>query len=174
MANFLPAYNRTKKYEGGWADVPGDRGGKTYMGIASAAHPGWRGWALLKKYQPLRDNQIVNDLEIHKAVEELYNEKFWKLIKGDGIRDQKLAELLYDYTVHSGTRSIKSLQKIIGMVQDGNIGPKTLDAMNAVNAKGLFNALKAERAAFLTALSQKPGQQKFKAGWLARVNSFIY
>lgn len=175
MANFIPAYNRTKKYEGGWANVPGDKGGKTYMGIASAYHPNWRGWNLLKKYQPLKHNQIVPDAELEQAVQEFYKTRFWGLIQGDNINDQKVAELLYDYTVHSGNRGVKAVQKILGgLVADGVMGAKTIAAINAVKPEYLFNSLKAERLAFLTSLSQQAGQQQFKNGWLNRVGSFIY
>ena len=53
MADFLPAYEAMIRNEGGYVlhDVPGDRGGMTYAGIARNMNPQWPGWA----YDPVRD-----------------------------------------------------------------------------------------------------------------------
>ncbi|MFR2386527.1 MAG: glycosyl hydrolase 108 family protein, partial [Bilophila wadsworthia] len=43
-ADFNIAYNPVRTFEGDWCDVPGDKGGETYAGIARAFFPDWPGW----------------------------------------------------------------------------------------------------------------------------------
>ena len=40
-ADFNIAYNPVRTFEGDWCDVPGDKGGETYAGIARAFFPDW-------------------------------------------------------------------------------------------------------------------------------------
>ena len=47
MAQFEPAFEKTMKFEGGYANNPADRGGETYRGIARKIWPGWNGWPLV-------------------------------------------------------------------------------------------------------------------------------
>ncbi|NDF50116.1 MAG: surface-binding protein, partial [Betaproteobacteria bacterium] len=53
MADFAPAYEAMIRNEGGYVlhDVPGDRGGQTYAGIARNMNPRWPGWALIDRGQ---------------------------------------------------------------------------------------------------------------------------
>ena len=46
LANFESAFNRMIEDEGGYVlhEVPGDRGGMTYAGIARKMNPNWEGW----------------------------------------------------------------------------------------------------------------------------------
>ena len=43
-ADFNIAYNPVRTFEGDWCNVPGDKGGETYAGIARAFFPDWPGW----------------------------------------------------------------------------------------------------------------------------------
>lgn len=42
-ADFNIAYNPVRTFEGDWCNVPGDKGGETYAGIARAFFPDWPG-----------------------------------------------------------------------------------------------------------------------------------
>lgn len=172
MAEFIKAYERTSFYEGGYANVKGDRGGETYRGISRVFHPNWSGWGIIDNKKPLKHNQIVSSASLDALVKIFYKTQFWDKVQGDYIDSQIIAEFLYDYYVHSGKRAIIALQKILKIGVDGIVGRQTLGAVNQACAKELLEDLKKERINFLTALSTRPGQSKFKSGWLNRVRSF--
>ncbi len=41
------------KYEGYYANVTGDKGGETYMGVARKLHPDWEGWKYIDAYKEM-------------------------------------------------------------------------------------------------------------------------
>lgn len=176
MANFDISYKRTSLYEGGYANVSGDKGGETYAGISRKFHPNWKGWKIIDSYKPLKWNQIINNTELKALVKEFYLVNFWNPIKGSFYNSQIIADFIYDYAVHSGiSRACKKLQTALGFKTsdiDGKIGPQTLLALNNASVSTLLTKLKDERRNFLIALSKQPGQSKFKTGWVERVNSF--
>jgi len=51
MADFNPAFEKMLHDEGGMqlTNIPGDRGGMTYAGIARNANPQWAGWNLVDR-----------------------------------------------------------------------------------------------------------------------------
>lgn len=171
MANFKQAYELTAINEGGYANVLGDRGGETYKGIARNMHPNWRGWAIVDKHKPLKHNVYIKSIELDNLVESFYKLNFWDKVKGDLIQDQKVANFLYDYYVHSGNRASKQVQKLVSVNIDGVIGAKSIEAIN--NTKSLFTSLYNERKSFLTSLSKQSNQSKFLQGWLNRINKYL-
>lgn len=173
MAEFLEAYRRTAIHEGGYANVKGDRGGETYKGIARVYHPHWEGWKLVDRAKPLRHNAFIKSDVLDSLVKQFYKRHFWDKIQGDYIRDQRTAEFLYDYMVHSGKRAIVRVQRILGVWDDGILGNITLRALNNADPDDVFNQLKSERRTFLRGLASKPGQSKFLKGWMNRIDSFV-
>lgn len=171
MGEFKSAYDKTSIYEGGYANVKGDKGGETYKGISRVFNPEWPGWGMVDNYKPLKHNAIINNQELNSLVKQFYYQKYWMTIIGDLIEIQQVAEFLYDYYVHSGKRAIKATQRIVGVRIDGKVGNITIHAINGY-AGDLFGKLKAERRQFLFDLSEKVGQRKFRNGWLNRVDSF--
>ena len=173
MSEFQTAFNKTELFEGGYANISGDNGGETYMGISRKFNPNWGGWAIIDRNKPIKYNARINDPSLLSLVKQFYYKNYWTKISGDLIEHQKIANFIYDYSVHSGTgRAIKKLQAALGVIQDGKIGSITLSKVN--NAPPNFiKILVQERVNFLTYLSTKPNQAKFKAGWLRRVNAFL-
>lgn len=131
MAEFLEAHKKTAVYEGGYANVSGDRGGETYKGIARNFWPQWAGWAIVDKNKPLKHNQSIKDDQLESLVKQFYKRNFWDKVEGDAIDDQDIAFKLYDLAVTSGIpRSIKHIQSVLGLPETGKIDKKTLDAIN--------------------------------------------
>ena len=74
---------------------------------------------------------------------------------------------VFDGAVNSGVgQSIKWLQRALGVVDDGVIGPKTLAAANAQNADALRMRILASRLRFMSELSTWPA---FGRGWARRI-----
>jgi lysozyme family protein len=115
MADFLTAYKRTSRYEGGYANDAADRGGETYKGIARKMHPNWQGWVIIDAYKKdhgqLKRGAIINDPRLDDMVIEFYRREFWNKVRGDDVKDQDLANMLYDDAVNTGPKpAIKKLQ----------------------------------------------------------------
>lgn len=172
MAEFLEAYRKTAVHEGGYANVKGDRGGETYAGIARNSWPNWVGWSIVDQYR-LKHNEKVKSKELEGMVKQFYKRYFWDKLQGDAIEGQRIAEFLYDYYVHSGARAIKDIQRIIGVDDDGLFGGKTLAAINATDENDAFRQLFNVRKTFLNRLADTAGQEKFRQGWMNRINAYL-
>lgn len=165
-------------HEGGFANVSGDSGRKTYRGIAQASHPNWKGWEILKKYEPLRHNQIVNDPYLDELVYEVYKKNYYMPMKIDMINDLMISAHVFCHGVNAGNKAaIKLLQKSINVVYgvniavDGIIGSTTLQYTNREDRViDLGKELIQQRNNFYrNIVRNKPSQKKFLNGWLNRV-----
>lgn len=126
MAEFAPCFEKVINLEGGYRlhEVPGDRGGMTYAGIARNMWPGWPGWVKIDACQV--------DAELTGMVQSFYRKNFWDRIRGDDIPFQGVAFMLYDFAVNAGVKaSVRIAQRIIEATPDGILGDKTFSKLNA-------------------------------------------
>lgn len=74
---------------------------------------------------------------------------------------------MFDMSYNMGTfKAITIMQKCLGLVEDGIIGPKTTTAMSKVKVSCLHTL----RTQFYYNLARKPSLAKFLKGWLNRAN----
>jgi len=164
MADFLPAFELMIKNEGGYFlhAVAGDRGGKTYAGIAHNFHPNWSGWVLLEKNP--------DDPRITQLVRDFYRENYWDKIRGDDIENQQLAETIFDFAVNAGVRTAaKIAQLVVEATPDGIIGDISIEKINQANPP-LFvsNFALAKIARYAEIVRRDETQKKFLMGWINR------
>lgn len=148
-------------HEGGYADHPSDPGGATNMGITRKTLARWRGiapwWAL--------DKAEVKALGRDEAAA-IYKALYWERVKAASL-PPGLDLAVFDYAVNSGPeRAVKTLQALVGVTQDGFVGPLTLGAVTQRDARALIGALCDQRLAFLQRLANFA---TFGRGWTARV-----
>ena len=161
MADFAPAYEAMIRNEGGYVlhDVPGDRGGQTYAGIARNMNPRWPGWALIDRSQDVPA----------QLVREFYKTSFWDPIQGDRITSQVIAQTIFDFHVNAGAVARKLAQLVVGATPDGTIGNKTLAALNAYDEERFVMAYAlAKIARYRDIVSRDRSQLKFLLGWINR------
>lgn len=178
MAQFEKAYAKVKKFEGGYANNPNDRGGETYAGIARVHFPKWKGWEIIDKYkQSEHSSKELNKVlqgngQLDVMVEHFYKVNFWNAIKGDDIINQLIADNIMDFAVNSGVgRAVKYAQRLVGTTEDGEMGPKTIKAINK-NVEGFVAKYKAARLTFLQKIVARDNTQSvFMQGWSARVHN---
>lgn len=152
--NFARCLDEVLRHEGGKVHHPEDPGGRTAYGVTQATYDAWR-----KKHN--RPTQDVFNIA-RSEIEAIYRVEYWDKVRGDDL-PEGLDLAVFDYAVNSGVgRAAKHLQSIVGVTQDGAIGPKTIQAAKAYVA----NALCARRMTFLQGLST---WATFKNGWTARV-----
>ncbi len=169
VSKFLPFI---LSWEGGYVNDPVDKGGATNMGVTIAT---WRKVG----YDKDGDGDIdVDDLRLlskEDVLNRVLKPHYWDKWKADQIKSQSVANILVDWVWGSGANGIKIPQKLLGLTVDGIVGPKTLAAVNSSDSLALFNAIKAEREAFLYRIVERdPTQKRFIKGWLNRLNALKY
>lgn len=162
MADFLVSFERMIVNEGGYVlhDVAGDRGGQTYAGIARNRWPQWAGWAVIDAGgEPQAD-----------LVRGFYRAHFWTVMRLDEAKDQRVAQMLFDFGVNSGTgTAVKLAQIVVGTTPDGRMGPKTLAALNAVDPAVFVPTYSLAKVARYRDIVRKDRSQlKFLVGWISR------
>jgi len=158
MADFEQAVKIVLEHEGGYVNHPSDPGGATNMGITIATLSDWRGRPVTK--------QDVRNLTVAEAGE-IYRARYWQPIRGDAL-PPGVDLAVFDFAVNSGpSRSVSTLQRIVGVAQDGIVGPATLAAVARMPAASVILGLCDARMAFLRSLST---WGTFGKGWTARVN----
>ena len=167
MADFGPAFEKMIHDEGGYqlTDIPGDRGGMTYAGIARNPNPDWPGW-------PLVDRKEFGG-SLTSMVREFYRQRFWNVIRGDELRSQEIAETIFNFGVNTGTRvAVKLAQLIVGATPDGAVGDKTVEKFNSVEPEAFRKSYAlAKITRYADICNKNRSQSKFLLGWINRTLS---
>ncbi len=97
---------------------------------------------------------------------QIYKKRYWDKVNADAL-PPSIRLVVFDAAVNSGPRQATLwLQRAAGVMDDGIIGPKTLAAVNALNADALRMKILAQRLRFLTNLNTFG---TFGRGWTRRV-----
>lgn len=172
MAVFKEAFNKVLKHEGGYASVSNDAGGETMYGISRKYFPDWKGWAIIDRNKPLKHNKKIVSSELDGLVSEFYRLNFWDKMRGTEIKDQPVANFIFDFYVNSGRTALIQVQRTIGAIDDGIFGANTIVVINNHGAE-LLQTLKCVRIQFVrNIVKNNTSQNKFLIGWLSRINSF--
>ena len=95
---------------------------------------------------------------------------YWDVCKADQIDNQKIAEIITDWCVNSGTNRIRNVQTILGVKPDGCVGPVTLGAINGGDADDLYRRIMtARRGLFERIVRNDPRQKVNLRGWMNRL-----
>jgi lysozyme family protein len=152
--NYPQALRQVLKYEGGYVDHPKDPGGPTNKGVTQEVYDDWR------KSQNLPVQSVRNIADSEVAA--IYKNLYWDRISGDNL-PSGVDFAVFDYAVNSGvSRAAKTLQAVVGVTQDGQIGPQTIQAAKTYVAMSITN----RRLAFMQSLSI---WSTFGKGWSARI-----
>lgn len=179
MNNFKRAYKAVIEHEGYYANVIGDKGGETYMGIARNIHPKWSGWGYVDFFKnaaadkTLPRNYKIKNTDLDEAVEKFYFDKYWVKNGMPLVKNYSLQYIIFDWCVNSGRYGAKHVQRLVGARADGIIGKRTASAINRYEPSHLFTIIKAARINYYKAIATGQNEQ-FLAGWLNRINSFNY
>ena len=155
--NFETALKAVLHHEGGYVNDPRDPGGMTNLGCTKRVWEEWVGHPVTE--QAMRDLKPAD-------VAPLYKKKYWDKIAGDDL-PTGVDACVFDAAINSGPgRAAKMLQACVGVEIDGSLGPATLKAVNAFDAKDLISDYCQRRLSFLTELS---AWETFGKGWTKRV-----
>ena len=161
MADFRPAYERMIRDEGGYVlhNVPGDRGGQTYAGIARNMHPKWVGWQHIDS----------GSMPPAQLIQDFYKTNFWDDIRGDEIQNQVIASDIFNFYVNTGRPAKVLAQLVVDVTPDGSFGPRTVAAINAADPEKFVLAYALAKIARYRDIVQRDRTQiKFLMGWINR------
>jgi len=133
----------------------------------------------LKKDKKLQEKisfaLCVDDTALNLA-KQIYHKQFWSKIKGDSIKNQQIANLLFGQAVNIGVyNAVKILQKCLNVKQDGIIGKITLGAVNKADTAELIECLKREfKNYYCDLVAKKPYLALNLAGWNNRIDRLLY
>ena len=157
--NFEQCLALVLKEEGGYVNDPRDPGGRTNHGVTQKTWESYVG-------HPVTEMDMMN-LTI-QDVAPLYKEQYWDKINGDSL-PLGIDYATFDMAVNSGVgRAAKTLQQVLGVAQDGQVGEATISACEAANPREIATGVCEKRLAFLQSL---PTYDTFGRGWSSRVAS---
>lgn len=150
---FDDIFERLIGHEGGYVNNPKDPGGETNWGITKRV---------------ARENGYQGEMRnlTRERAKAIYKSAFWDRVQAERY-DPAIGYQLFDAAVNHGIgNAVRMLQRAVGVVDDGNIGPITLQSINARDVSDVLVLFNAERLDFYTRLSTFP---TFGRGWSRRV-----
>jgi lysozyme family protein len=146
---FDESFEKLIGHEGAYSNNPRDPGGETKFGISKRAYP---------------DLDIANlTLEQAKAI---YLRDYWNRAQCDKF-PPIVAFQVFDCAVNSGIgQAIRFLQRAVGVADDGQVGPMTLNAVRRLDAAEIVAKFNGQRLDFMTKLST---WDVFGKGWARRI-----
>lgn len=172
MADFKTAFLLTLQHEDSTRSgkVTIDAGGRTRFGIAEKFHP------------DLSEKFFTGPAEDALAeAEKIEEHEYWNTMGLTEIENQNVANKLFDMGVNMGVRqaaiyaqrAANSLATGKGrLAQDGEIGPKTLAAINAADPIAYYQALcELSVAHYRHVVAVNPAQAVNLQGWLTRASA---
>jgi lysozyme family protein len=179
MADFKPAFLFTLQHEDSTRSgkVTEDAGGRTRFGIAEKFHAD-----LPEQFftGPAEDALV--------EAEKIEEREYWDTLRLGEVENQNVANKIFDMGVNMGVRQaavyaqravnsqLQQAQAQQSQVQqlekDGNIGPKTLAAMNAIDPQSFYGLLcQFSVWHYRHIATNNPAQAVNLAGWLKRAEA---
>ena len=154
--NFSSSFELLLKHEGGYVNHPDDPGGRTNHGITQRVYEKFLGEDVTEeemKDMPLED------------VFSIYKDDYWDRIRGDEL-PSGVDLCIFDWAVNSGvSQASKALQRVLGVLDDGIIGSRTVAAVCERDSAQVVEAVSQKREDFYRSLGTF---DTFGRGWLRR------
>ena len=168
MSLFSLAIPTVLRHEGGLVDNPNDPGGITNHGVSLR-------WLKSKGLAGdiNHDGDVdAQDIKIMTADEasQFYLDYWWNPYQYSNLVAQAVATKIFDTAVNMGApRAHKFAQRIVGVVDDGNLGPHSFAAINAMPSLQFITAYQNAQAQFYrNIVASNPAREVFLTGWLNR------
>lgn len=151
------------KWEKGKVDHPADPGGRTNNGVTQANFN-----AYLKRLgKPERDVFTMTEEE----EKDIFFTDYWLKAHCDKL-PEPLDLIQFDTAVQRGPfKARQMLQRALGIMDDGIIGPQTMAAVSKSNPKVVASKYRmARKDHYLRRVTEDYKQRAFLAGWLNRLH----
>lgn len=157
---FATALKEILKHEGGYANHPRDPGGETMLGVTKRVWEAWTG----------KPEKNMRGLTV-EMVAPVYRKNYWDVLRCDEL-PPALALCVFDFGVNAGPgRAARYLQKLVGALQDGQIGQATIAAVKSWTGQhGVAQAVRDYQQLRRGYYRQLGTFATFGKGWLRRVD----
>lgn len=163
MSQFAAFITRIIGHEGGYTADPQDSGNWTGGAIGKGLLKGTKFGIAANTYGDLD----IKNLTQAQAIA-IYERDYWKKPKIDQLPPAVGFQVLDASINHGAKRAVQFLQRGLGVVDDGAIGPKTIAAAKAADPSKLINSILTQRQQLYR---QHPKFARFGKGWLARIET---
>lgn len=145
----------------------------TYKGINRKAWPAWDGWKIIdlhiQEKGSIKAASTICDADqvLEGMVKVFYKKNFWDANSLDSIIPQHTADEIFTTSVLvSPKMAAKFAQRVLGLVDDGAIGPKSIQALNSFS-ESLFDKQydNTEEAYYHSLIVSNPKFAIYKNGW---------
>ena len=158
------------KHEGGYVNDSDDSGGETKYGITKIFYDEYKNKVPGTLSPTIKGLTLEDAKKLYKAQWDRYNLGY--------VRDKRKALLLHDYMINSNARGVaKRLQAILNsrgynLKIDGDIGKKTLEAINDIDFGKFAIDLQTDRRDWYDGIVDGDSTQIHNIkGWINRLNS---
>ncbi len=150
------------RWEGGFVNDPNDHGGRTMKGVTQRVYDAWSA----SQGKPAPDVAKISDAEVAA----IYSDNYWKKALCNVLQSH-IDLVQFDTAVNMGpNRAVKMLQQAVGVAPDGQFGQITQQACDACHPPDAVARYCSIREALYRRFAQAPGQDRFLAGWMNRLN----
>lgn len=171
MADLNVTAKRVHELEGGFQRWRSDKG-NYYKGVLIGTNKGVTPAAYLKAFGKVPTVKDMKGLTYEQYLY-VFRTQYWPKWRGEEIVNQQVADIVVDWFFNSGAWGIRIPQRILGLKEDGIVGPKTIAAVNAQDPKRFFAQVVEARAKFFrNIVKNNASQAVFLDGWLNRLNTF--
>ena len=148
-------------HEGGLSMWPDDPGNWTSGKVGEGERKGTK-WGIAANTYPHLD---IKNLTKEQAAD-IYIKDYLAKLEPESMQDGVVFQLL-DFAINSGVdRAVVCLQRAVGAVEDGRMGPATVAAVKRYTEAEVVMRLLAARLEFMAGLSVWP---TFGRGWCRRI-----
>jgi lysozyme family protein len=157
VSTFENSFAKLLGHEGDFSDHKDDPGGATRYGVTEAV---------------ARANGYTGDMRELPlgTAKTIYRRLYWDAVRADELPPE-VRYGVFDAAVNSGpAQALKWLQRAVGAVPDGRIGPQTISMARAAATDLVLRRMLAERLRFMTDLKNWP---TFSRGWARRIADLL-
>lgn len=155
----------------GYVNDKDDNGGETIFGICKKFYPKLKIWNSLQELTYVKDKKSYQPTE--EEMDEIFNiyyVNYYKPCKTNLFNDPELGLQVFDMAVNPGVKtSIKLLQKLLRIPQDGICGRQTINTANVKH--GVLEGFKMARTDYYVDISKRGNNKKFLQGWINRITN---
>lgn len=159
--NYDTAFERVIGHEGKWQNNPKDRGNWTTGVVGQGQLKGTKYGVSAMSYPQLD----IKNLTLQQA-KAIYYKDFWMRVSGDVLHNALVYQLFDAAINHGPGNAVRMLQRAVGVVDDGGMGPVTHRAVVVRGTDDTLKKFNAQRIRFFTKISTF---DEFGRGWMRRV-----
>lgn len=167
MSDFLKAVEYVLDNEGRvYTNKALDFGGPTKFGITQEALSAWR-------HRSLSAADVENMGE--DEAKQIYEAMYWKACSCEQMTNQCIATSILDTATLDGPgKASRWAQVAAGVIADGHIGPKTIEALNKISAPAfLARFIPQMQTHYIEIIKAHPPEIEFLKGWLSRSDKLL-